>query len=97
MKLESVKVEEKCKPSFEKHCKLWGYKTEVDEDGFYVDSLTQRVFNAYYDAWQASRAAVVVKLPDVFDGSPDNATYYDYMYRKTEMEKALDDVGVDYE
>lgn len=63
MKLESEKVEEKCKPSFEKHCALWGYKTELDEDGFYVDSLTQRLFNAYYDAWQASRAAIVVELP----------------------------------
>ena len=50
-----------------------------------------------WQAWQASRAAIVVKLPNLFDGSPDNATYYDYMYRKSEMEKALDDVGIDYE
>lgn len=65
---ESIKVEEKCKPSFEKHCELWGYKTELDEDGFYIDSLTQRLFNSYYDAWQASRAAIVVKLPESFWG-----------------------------
>lgn len=50
-----------------------------------------------WQAWQASRAAIVVKLPNLFDGSPDNATYYDYMYRKSEMEKALDDAGVSYE
>jgi len=62
-------------------------------DGEYVHGATERL----WQAWQASRAAIVVKLPNLFDGSPDNATYYDYMYRKSEMEKALDDAGVDYE
>ena len=62
-------------------------------DGEYVHGATERL----WQAWQASRVAIVVKLPNLFDGSPDNATYYDYMYRKSEMEKALDDVGIDYE
>ena len=67
--------------------------TIKDESGKYVDHAAE----ISWQAWQASRAAIVVKLPNLFDASPDGATYYDYMYRKSEMEKALDDVGVDYE
>lgn len=88
---ESIKVEEKCKPSFEKHCELWGYKIELDEGGFYIDSLTQRLFNAYYDAWQASRAATVVKLPLFCVDGVDAAEYRD------DVIKALDEAGVSYE
>lgn len=72
--------------------KLWHL---INKDGakVYTNALTSYM----WESWQASRAAIVVKLPYLFDGSPDNATYYDYMYRKSEMEKALDDAGVDYE
>lgn len=89
---ESIKIEEKCKPSFEKHCELWGYKTELGEDGFYTDSLTQRLFNAYYDAWQASRAAIVVKLPSFFSDRYESEICF-----TDEVEKSLDATGVNYE
>lgn len=59
-----VTIEEESKESFEAHCILWGYSTELDADGFYVNPMTQRLFNAYEDAWRASRAALVVELPD---------------------------------
>ena len=67
--------------------------TMKNKQGKYFDHATE----ISWQAWQASRAAVVVRLPDIFDCSPDNATYYDYMYRKTEIEKALDEAGVSYE
>lgn len=88
---ESIKIEEKCKHSFEKHCELWGYKTELDEDGFYVDSLTQRLFSAYHDAWQASRAAIVVKLPEYEFCNHHRNILID------EVKTALDAAGISYE
>lgn len=78
---------------FEEWLKQSHTKNVQKIDGEYVHGATERL----WQAWQASRAAIVVKLPNLFDGSPDNATYYDYMYRKSEMEKALDDAGVSYE
>lgn len=59
-----VTIEAESKKSFEQHCKLWGYNTELDADGFYVNPMTQRLFNAYEYAWEESRAALVVELPD---------------------------------
>lgn len=79
---------------FEEWAKKKGHKMDRAPEPYNYDWASTE---CAWQAWQASRAAVVVKLPDVFDGSPDNATYYDYMYRKTEIEKALDDAGVDYE
>ncbi len=53
-------------------------------DGEYVHGATERL-------WQASRAAIVVKLPDWFVNGIDAAVYRD------DVIKALSDAGVDYE
>ena len=83
----------------QKQFEEWVIKEDFDTDyGSYIESEYNSIFTQIaWESWQASRAEIVVKLPNLFDGSPDNATYYDYMYRKSEMEKALDDAGVDYE
>jgi len=85
-----VTIEDESKESFETHCKLWDYSTELDADGFYINPMTQRLFNAYEDAWRASRAALVVELPDFFVCGIDAALYRD------DVIDALDAAGVAY-
>ena len=48
---------------FSKHCQLWRYSEEVDENDFFVNATTQRAWDVWVTAWQASRAALVVQLP----------------------------------
>ncbi len=87
-----VTIEAESKKSFEQHCKLWGYNTELDSDGFYVNLMTRRLFNAYEDAWQASRAALVVELPVERDGYAQAFSCYSV----DDMTDALDAAGVAY-
>lgn len=49
---------------------------------------------AYYawKGWQASRAAIVVKLPNSFHDKYDQ-----YVYDGSELELSLDEAGVSYE
>ena len=47
--------------------------------------------NVFWQVWQASRAAIVVKLPDWFVSGIDAAMYRD------DVIKALNDSGVDYD
>lgn len=61
--------------------------TMKNKQGKYFDHATE----ISWQAWQASRAAVVVKLPDWFVSGIDAAVYRD------DVIKALDDSGVDYE
>ena len=49
--------------AFTEHAKEWNYEMDLNKDGFFVSSLTQRAFNAFYMGWQASSAALVVELP----------------------------------
>jgi hypothetical protein len=66
--------------------KLWHL---INQDGTKV--YTNELTNDMWKAWQASRAAVVVKLPDWFVSGIDAAMYRD------DVIKALDEAGVDYE
>ncbi len=86
-----VTIEDDSKESFETHCILWGYSTELDDNGFYVNPMTQRLFNAYEDAWRASRAALVVELPSGYK-HPEGVHCLD----KDAVESALDAAGVAY-
>ena len=54
--------------------------------------------NAYHawKGWQASRAALVVQLPDAFDSSKEDASYYEYAYLQSEVEQSLNAAGVSY-
>lgn len=87
-----VIIEAESKKSFEQHCKIWGYSTELDDNGFYVNQMTQRLFNAYESAWQASRAALVVELPEIYE--TDWGSKYVVV---GEVIDALDAAGVAYE
>ena len=41
--------------TFQEFANHWRYDLEVNDEGFYSDPITQRV----YDAWEASRSATV--------------------------------------
>lgn len=96
-----VTIEAESKKSFEQHCKLWGCNTELDADGFYVNLMTRRLFNAYEDAWSASRSALVVELPkepeDPWGAMPYDRGQVDAMRAMLEdCKSALDAAGVAY-
>ncbi len=70
---------------FKEFAALWRYNLAQDDNGFYVDSLTQRV----WDAWQESRASMVVELPCWSE--------YDTTRQCMDATKQqLDEVGVKY-
>lgn len=62
--------------------------TIKDESGKYVDHATE----ISWQAWQASRAAIVVKLPNGFHDK-----YEQYVYDCASLELSLDEAGVSYE
>ena len=66
---------------------LGGYVLDRSKYGGYLAEET----SIAWQAWQASRAAVVVKLPDWFVSGIGAAMYRD------DVIKALDEAGVDYE
>lgn len=55
---------DKMREEFSKHCQLWLYSKEVDENDFFVNVTTQRAWDVWVTAWQASRAALVVEFPE---------------------------------
>lgn len=87
---------DKTREEFSKHCQLWRYSEEVDENDFFVNATTQRAWDVWSAAWQASRQALVIELPKVFDAAKEDASYYEYAYLQPEVEKALDAAGVAY-
>ena len=54
---------DKMREDFSKHCQIWRYSEEVDENDFFVNATTQRAWDVWVTAWQASRQALVVELP----------------------------------
>ena len=82
---------------FEKHCALWRYDMEVDENDFFVNATTQRAWNIWVASWQDAIDSVVVELPPVFDAAAYDATYYEYAYSQSGIYDALDKAGVKYE
>lgn len=59
---------DKMREEFSKHCQIWRYNEEVDENDFFVNATTQRAWDVWVTAWQASRQALVVQLPE--NGEP---------------------------
>lgn len=53
---------------------------------------TYQLWQAWQEAWQASRAAVVVKLPSFFSDRYETELCF-----TNELEESLDDAGVSYE
>ena len=72
---------DKMREEFSKHCQLWRYSEEVDENDFFVNATTQRAWDVWVTAWQASRAALVVQFT--------TETYFSPC--KTDIELAHDD------
>jgi hypothetical protein len=59
----------------------------------YVHGATERL----WQAWQASRTHCTVDLPIAFDASRDDAPYYLFAYKQSDIEQALDNAGVSYQ
>lgn len=73
--------------------KLWHL---INQDGTKV--YTNELTNDMWKAWQASRAAVVVKLPKPeFRGWVSHETIEGYKAAIDEVKYALDDAEVNYE
>ena len=64
------------KKEFETFAKRWRYDLSENENGFYENATTQRVFDSFAWAWQASRQSLVVELPD----SPSILKYSNGLY-----------------
>lgn len=84
---------DKMREEFSVHCQLWRYSEYIDEDGFFINPVTQRAWNAWQSAWQASRKALVVELPTTWDASyTDKAIVMD----ASSVVEALEDAGISY-
>ena len=75
----------KSQKDFEKFANHWRYDLTLTEEGYYSNTLTQHAWNA----WEASRAALVVELPDVCDLHPRKML-------ESEVIKRLEKAGVKY-
>lgn len=56
-------MSEQMREEFIKFANHWRYDLTLDENDFYGCPVTQRVWDSWSSAWQASRASIVVKLP----------------------------------
>ena len=56
-------MSDKMKKEFEAFAGRWRYDLSENENGFYENATTQRVFDSFAWAWQASRQRLAVKLP----------------------------------
>ena len=86
-------MSDKMKKEFETFAERWRYDLSENENGFYENATTQRVFDSFAWAWQASRQSLVVKLSDLTEASFAN---FDTCY-VSHVEDALDTAGVSYE
>ena len=87
---------------FSKHCQLWRYSKEVDENDFFVNATTQRAWDVWVTAWQASRAVLVVEFTAEAYFSPcktDLELAHDDGFNSAmnSVKAALDAAGVKYE
>jgi len=69
-------MSEQMRKEFIKFANHWRYDLTLDENDFYECAVTQRVWDSWSAAWQASRAAIVVELPGSYE-YPDGVKYLD--------------------
>lgn len=75
---------------FIKFANHWRYHLTLDENDFYECAITQRTWDIWSSAWNASRENMIVELPDWFvEGSTFGLDYDD-------MIEALKQAGVSY-
>lgn len=79
---------DKMREEFSKRCQLWRYSEEVDENDFFVNATTQRAWDIWVAAWQASRQALVVELPPQWDDVCDK------VMDSTMVKQSLNDAGI---
>jgi hypothetical protein len=85
-------MSEQMKKEFEAFAARWRYDLSENENGFYENATTQRVFDSFAWAWQASRQSLVVEMPELYE-TPSNGN----VYFPEEITDALDVAGVKYE
>lgn len=85
---------DKMREEFSVHCQLWRYSEDIDEDGFFINPVTQRAWNTWQSAWQASRKALVVELPVAFPVCDDKDSAQ--VYFADDTHKTLEAAGVAY-
>ncbi len=78
---------DKMREEFSKHCQIWRYSEEVDENDFFVNATTQRAWDVWFTAWQASRQALVFELPRA-------RSDVDYGYEPSEIIDLLELAGI---
>ena len=64
----------------------------IGDDGFYMDNETYCAF----EAWKASRAALVVELPELKSFNASDEPDFAYEVAIDDIKCALDDAGVGY-
>jgi hypothetical protein len=83
-------MNDQMRDEFVKFANHWRYDLTLDENDFYECAVTQRVWDTWSSAWNASRENVVVEVPDWFVCGVCAVVYRDDVI--TELEKA----GVSY-
>jgi hypothetical protein len=83
-------MSEQMRKEFEAFAERWRYDLSENENGFYENATTQRVFDSFAWAWTASRQSLAVKLSDICDLHPQKMLERDVI-------KSLDTAGVRYE
>lgn len=93
---------DKMREEFSKHCQTWRYSEEIDENDFFVNATTQRAWDVWVTAWQASRQALVVELPATccrtlvfeIEGTNEVGMEHDEYYEVDDILSALNDAGI---
>jgi len=85
-------MNDQMREEFVKFANHWRYDLTIDENDFYECAVTQRVWDSWSSAWNASRTTIVVDLSDLCEAS---YTYFGTCY-KSDVENCLDLAGVSY-
>jgi hypothetical protein len=84
-------MSDQMREEFIKFANHWRYDLTLDENDFYVSALTQRVWDSWSSAWQASRAAIVVELPLSFTCDCGYS-----VFDAEDIKESLTEAGVSY-
>jgi hypothetical protein len=85
-------MNDQMKEEFIKFANHWRYDLTLDENDFYECVVTQRVWDSWSSAWNASRQSVVIVLPQDLK-FPDVTKKLVYV---TAVKQAISKAGVSY-
>jgi hypothetical protein len=86
-------MNDQMRDEFVKFANHWRYDLTLDENDFYECAVTQRVWDTWSSAWNASRKSIIVDLSDLCEAS---YTYSGTCY-KSDVEYRLEQAGVSCE